>query len=193
MMGHPACAVIASVPKNPVATRIGTVKPNHLRNTATIIIDTPSAEVWDVMEQTPRHTYQILTKRPERMRKILADVAPRPLPNVWLGTSVENVDVLWLIDEIRETPAVTRFISFEPLIGSVATANLEGIHWAIVGGESGPGARPMDEKWVDEIHKRCEVYGTVFFFKQWGGKNKVKTGRTLHGRTWDEMPVSTFA
>lgn len=143
--------------------------------------------VWSVMEKASQHTFQILTKRPERM----AELAPtlRTLPNVWLGTSVENADYLSRIDALRNVPASVRFVSFEPLIGSVRQANLRKIHWAIVGGESGPRARFMDALWVDEIHDACRAHGTAFFFKQWGGKNKKRTGRTLHGQTWDEFPA----
>jgi protein gp37 len=143
--------------------------------------------VWRVMEETPRHTYQILTKRPDRMKEIVP--ALRKLPNVWLGTSVEDGRVLHRIDEMRQVPAAIRFISFEPLIGSVSGADLRGVHWAIVGGESGPHARPMDPAWVDEIERMCRVAGAAFFFKQWGGRNKKVTGRLLNGRTYDEMPV----
>lgn len=145
------------------------------------------ADVWKVMEETPRHTYQILTKRPDRMMEIVPGL-PK-LPNVWLGTSVENSQVLYRIDELRRIPAVVRFISFEPLIGSVAGASLTDIHWAIVGGESGPKARHMEPAWVDEIERMCRGAGTAFFFKQWGGKNKKATGRILNGRTYDEMPI----
>lgn len=144
------------------------------------------AKVWRVMADTPRHTYQILTKRPERMAK----VAPRlsVLPNVWLGASVEDDRVLWRLDELRRVPASVRFVSFEPLLGSVVGAELFDIHWAIVGGESGPKARPMELVWVDEIHDACQRAGTAFFFKQWGGWNKKATGRTYRERTWDDMP-----
>lgn len=144
--------------------------------------------VWRVMEETPQHTYQILTKRPERMRQVLADLAVPVLPNVWLGTSVEGPAVLDRIDELRRVPAIVRFISFEPLIGSVAGANLSGIHWAIVGGESGPKARHMEPLWVEEIEGLCRHADTAFFFKQWGGRNKKAAGRTFKGRTFDEMP-----
>ncbi|UUP19474.1 DUF5131 family protein [Nitratireductor thuwali] len=146
------------------------------------------ADVWKVMEATPRHTYQILTKRPDRMVEIVPDL-PK-LPNVWLGTSVEDSRVLHRIDELRNVPAIIRFISFEPLIGSVAGADLTDIHWAIVGGESGPQARYMDPSWVDEIERTCRRTGTSFFFKQWGGKNKKAAGRLLNGRTYDEMPAA---
>lgn len=144
------------------------------------------AAVWKVMAETPRHTYQILTKRPDRMVEIVPDLPT--LPNVWLGTSVEDGRVLYRIDELRQVPAAIRFISFEPLIGSVAGASLKGIHWAIVGGESGPKARPMDPAWVEEVERMCRAAGTAFFFKQWGGRNKKATGRMLNGRTYDEMP-----
>lgn len=145
------------------------------------------AKVWNVMGQTPRHTYQILTKRPERMRSVVADL-PK-LMNVWLGTSVESSEYLFRIDELRKVPAAIRFISFEPLIGPVPDADLSKIQWAIVGGESGPNARPMEEQWVDEIRDLCRDSDTTFFFKQWGGKNKKLTGRTYRGRTWDDLPT----
>ena len=144
--------------------------------------------VWSVMERTQRHTYQILTKRPERMREVLAALEAPVLPNVWLGTSVEDSAVLDRLDDLRQVPAAVRFVSFEPLIGSVADADLSDIHWAIVGGESGPRSRPMQEDWVDEIRLRCLLSGTTFFFKQWGGKNKKAAGRTYKGRTWDNLP-----
>lgn len=144
------------------------------------------AQVWQTMADTPQHTYQILTKRPDRMAEVTS--ALPVLPNVWLGTSVEDAAVIDRIDHLRATSAQVRFISFEPLIGSVGSADLSGIHWAIVGGESGPRARPMLEEWVDEIYDRCEDAGTAFFFKQWGGKNKKAAGRLLRGRTYDDMP-----
>jgi len=144
------------------------------------------AAVWQVMADTPRHTYQILTKRPDRMIEIVPALSK--LPNVWLGTSVEDDRVLHRIGELRRVPAVVRFISFEPLIGSVGTADLTDIHWAIVGGESGPSARHMDPIWVEEIKAICRRTGVAFFFKQWGGRNKKATGRELNGRTYDEMP-----
>lgn len=146
------------------------------------------AQVWQVMADTPRHTYQILTKRPDRMIEIVPGL-PR-LPNVWLGISVEDARVLHRIEELRQVPATVRFVSFEPLIGSVAAADLAEIHWAIVGGESGPKARYMDPSWVQEIEVMCRRAGTAFFFKQWGGRNKKVTGRLLNGRFYDEMPAS---
>jgi protein gp37 len=145
-------------------------------------------KVWRSMEETPRHTYQILTKRPERMAEVLAGKQFKVLPNVWLGTSVEDSRVLDRLDDLRRVPAAVRFVSFEPLIGSVAAGDLSDIHWAIVGGESGPRSRYMDPEWVHEIEAMCRSSGAAFFFKQWGGKNKKATGRKLHGRTFDEMP-----
>lgn len=150
-------------------------------------------KVWTVMGQTPQHTYQVLTKRPERMREVLRKPEFKVLPNVWIGTSVEDDAVLGRIDDLRATPAAIRFISFEPLIGSVADADLTDINWAIVGGESGPRARPMAEEWVFEIEELCRESGAAFFFKQWGGRNKKAAGRLLNGRTYDEMPVQTFS
>ena len=146
------------------------------------------AEVWSVMESTPHHTYQILTKRPERMAEITAKL--KKLKNVWLGTSVESDDHLDRIDALRNVNAAIRFISFEPLLASVAAADLTGIQWAIVGGESGPRSRPMLEEWVDEIEAACREAGTAFFFKQWGGVRKKATGRTYRDQTFDEMPVA---
>ncbi len=146
------------------------------------------ADVWKVMAATPRHTYQILTKRPDRMVEVVPAL-PR-LSNVWLGTSVEDSRVLNRVDELRQVPAAVRFISFEPLIGSVAGADLTGIHWGIVGGESGPQSRYMDPAWVGEIELMCRRAGTAFFFKQWGGKNKKANGRLINGRTYDEMPAA---
>lgn len=145
-------------------------------------------KVWSVMASTPQHTYQILTKRPERMAEVLSSGEFPVLGNVWLGTSVEDGAVIARLDHLRATPAAIRFVSFEPLIGSVAGAVLDGVDWAIVGGESGPRSRPMAEAWVDEIYDLCDAAGTAFFFKQWGGKNKKAAGRTYRYRTWDALP-----
>jgi protein gp37 len=156
-------------------------------------VDVPAdyiRRVWATMEATPRHTYQILTKRPERMAEVLSRGDFPVLQNVWLGTSVEDYPVTGRLDDLRRVPASIRFVSFEPLIGSVAGADLTDVHWAIVGGESGPNARDMDPVWVDEIEAACRRYGAAFFFKQWGGRNKKATGRELRGRTYDEMPLA---
>ncbi len=145
------------------------------------------AKIWEIMQQTPQHTYQVLTKRPDRMEKICRDIPT--LRNVWLGTSVENSDYLWRLDALRRVNAQIRFVSFEPLLGPIVGANLLDIDWAIVGGESGPSARTMDIRWVRELLDVCRRDGTAFFFKQWGGTNKKRSGRELDGRTWDEYPV----
>jgi protein gp37 len=146
-------------------------------------------QVWEVMKDTPHHDYQLLTKRPERMRELLSKPGFDILPNAWLGTSVESAEVAYRIEELRHTRAAVRFVSFEPLIGPVGEANLDGIAWAIVGGESGPAARPMAEEWVWQIERLCRRHDTAFFFKQWGGVNKKATGRLLGGQTYDEMPA----
>lgn len=151
------------------------------------------AKVWKVMAECERHIFQILTKRPERMAEVLAGRDFQVLPNVWLGTSVENNAVVERIDDLRKVPAAIRFVSLEPLIGSVSDADLTDIHWAIVGGESGPKARPMDPEWVDDIKDLCDRAGSAFFFKQWGGVNKKQTGRVYRGRTWDQFPEAMRA
>lgn len=146
------------------------------------------AKVWAVMAAVPQHTFQILTKRPDRMLGLLRQPPFEILSNVWLGTSVENAAVLSRVDMLRQVPAAVRFISFEPLIGSVGRPDLAGIDWAIVGGESGPHARPMERPWVDEILSACQEQRVAFFFKQWGGRNKKAAGRTYRGQTWNEFP-----
>jgi len=152
-------------------------------------------KVWRVMRDTPQHNYQILTKRPERLPEMVPTLTGDILPNVWLGISIENAEAAHRIQYLRETPAAIRFVSFEPLIGSVGAIDLAGIDWAIVGGESGKSARPIREEWIDEIHAQCLATRTAFFFKQWGtwGKDnkrrsKKANGREYRGRTWDEMP-----
>lgn len=142
--------------------------------------------VWDVMRASTQHTFQILTKRPERMARFTAD---HPAPsNVWLGTSVEDVRVLSRVDRLRECHAGTRFLSCEPLIGPLTGLELGGIHWVIVGGESGPQHRPMDPGWVQDIRTKCGQANVPFFFKQWGGPTPKAGGRELDGRNWNELP-----
>ena len=138
------------------------------------------------MQETPQHTYQVLTKRAER----LAELARRlEWPeNVWMGVSIKSSEFKGRIDLLRETPAVTKFLSLEPLLGPLDDLDLRGIDWAIAGGESGPGARPMESEWVRSIRDQCRSAGVAFHFKQWGGVNKKAAGRTLDGRTWDELP-----
>ena len=146
-------------------------------------------QVWDVMAQCPQHHFQVLTKRPDRMADLFRNGVITTLNNVWIGTSVESAELVGRISELLAIPSMTRFISFEPLIGSVGNIDLSGIHWAIVGGESGPRSRPMKYEWVEEIRLLCERDDVAFFFKQWGGKNKKLSGRELHGRTYDDYPV----
>lgn len=142
--------------------------------------------VFDVMCRANWHRYQILTKRPERL---LAMDSQLPwAPHIWMGTSVELQKYQFRIDLLRQTSAHIKFLSLEPLLGPLPDLNLEGIHWVIVGGESGPHARPVDPRWITDIHVQCQAAEVPFFFKQWGGVNKKKTGRELDGRTWNEMP-----
>ncbi len=150
-------------------------------------------KVWNVMERADQHTYQILTKRPGRMLDVLSRKDFKTLPHVWLGASIENADYLSRLEDLRHTPSAVRFISFEPLLGPLGDIDLEGIDWAIIGGESGPGARPMEKKWVEELRVSCEIQEVAFFFKQWGGRNKKAAGRTLNGRTWDDYPDVQYA
>ena len=138
------------------------------------------------MKACPQHTFQILTKRSERLREIGKQL-PWP-PNAWMGVSVEDARVIGRITDLAAVPAQVRFLSCEPLIGPLENLPLKGIHWVIVGGESGPGARPMRPEWVESIHRQCRKKDVPFFFKQWGGVRKDVTGRMLHGRTYDEMP-----
>jgi len=144
--------------------------------------------VWNVMAEAHWHVFQVLTKRPDNMLRIVTENNLPALPNVWLGTSVESGKYKQRISLLRRVPARIRFISFEPLIGAIGRADLSGIHWAIVGGESGPRARPMKPEWIAEIKAQCRAQKVAFFFKQWGGVNKKNTGRVYKGRTWDEFP-----
>lgn len=142
--------------------------------------------VFDVMNRADWHTYQILTKRSGRLRE--ADVHIPWSPHIWMGVSVETEQYQKRIDDLRATGAHLKFVSFEPLLGPIPSLDLHGIDWVIVGGESGPRARPMNPAWVTEIRDQCLESCIPFFFKQWGGVNKKKTGRLLGGRTWDEIP-----
>lgn len=144
--------------------------------------------VFDVMNRAGWHEYQVLTKRSERLAQLAPDLPWRP--NIWMGVSVESARYSYRIDHLREVPAQVRFLSLEPLLGPLLDLNLEGIHWVIVGGESGPGARPMNSGWVENIRDECQRAEVPFFFKQWGGVNKKRTGRLLHGRSHDHLPQS---
>lgn len=143
--------------------------------------------VFDVMRRASQHQFQVLTKRSERMAKIAVKLA---IPtNVWMGVSVENGDYTWRVRDLVRVAAAVRFLSVEPLLGPIDDLPLKGIHWVIVGGESGPRARPMSPAWVRSIREQCARARVPFFFKQWGGVRKHVTGRLLDGRSWDEMPV----
>ncbi len=143
-------------------------------------------QVFDVMNRAHWHRFQVLTKRSERLAELSSYL--NWSPNIWMGVSVESQKYVHRIDDLRMTGATIKFLSLEPLLGSLKNLNLDGIDWAIVGGESGYGARPILEEWVTEIRHQCRNQNVAFFFKQWGGTNKKKTGRLLEGRTWDEMP-----
>ena len=146
-------------------------------------------QVFAVMESVPRHTFQVLTKRSSRLRQVASQL---PWPsNVWMGVSVENEQVLARVHDLTTVPAAVRFLSCEPLIGPLHALPLSGIQWVIVGGESGPGARPMDRDWVEDILRQCRAADVAFFFKQWGGVRKSRFGRLLHDQTYDEYPAST--
>jgi protein gp37 len=144
--------------------------------------------VWDAMLKADQHIFQILTKRPENMLRIVSENGLAVRQNIWLGTSVESAEYKRRIDYLRQVPAGVRFVSFEPLVAGIGRVNLTGIHWAIVGGESGPRARPMKEAWVDTLEGECRRQNVAFFFKQWGGVNKKVAGRKYRGKTWDEYP-----
>lgn len=142
--------------------------------------------VFNTMERASWHTFQILTKRSERLAELAPDLNwPQ---NVWMGVSIENEEYQWRADHLRKVPAAVRFLSLEPLLGPISDLNLSGIHWVIVGGESGPGARPIEAEWVRDIRKTCRRDRVPFFFKQWGGVQKKKNGRVLDRKTWDGVP-----
>jgi protein gp37 len=173
--------------------------PRHWKNPRVIFVNSMSdlfhkdvplefiQRCFEVMREAAQHTFQILTKRPERAAQLQSDLPWSP--NVWMGTSVESEEYISRIDALRKIPAAVRFLSVEPLLGPIPRLPMTGIQWVIVGGESGPGARPMDVEWVRQIRDQCLRQEIPFFFKQWGGTNKKRTGRTLDGRTWDQMPV----
>ena len=144
--------------------------------------------VFETMNKAHWHVFQVLTKRSDRLLEL-----NKYLPwskNIWMGVSIENQDYTFRIDELRKTNATTKFLSIEPLLGPIKRLNLRKIDWVIVGGESGPKARPMNEEWVIDIKEKCLKQSVPFFFKQWGGVQKKKNGRELEGKTWDQMPIS---
>ena len=146
--------------------------------------------VFEAMNAASWHRYQVLTKRADRLASLSSDIPWTP--HIWMGVSVESERYVERIDLLRSTSAHVKFLSLEPLLGPLPRLNLEDINWVIVGGESGPKARPMNEAWVREIRQQCTTASVAFFFKQWGGVNKKKTGRLLDGRTWDEVPAESF-
>jgi protein gp37 len=144
-------------------------------------------QVFDVMQQASQHRFQVLTKRSERLLTLNQQL---PWPeNVWMGVTVETADYVNRIEHLRQTNAAVKFLSIEPLLGPIPNLNLDGIDWVIVGGESGPKSRPIEYEWVTEIRDQCFSVNVPFFFKQWGGVNKKKTGRLLDNKTWNQMPV----
>lgn len=143
---------------------------------------------FSTMQRASWHTFQILTKRSERLGELAPDL--NWPPNVWMGVSIETAKYLWRADHLRKVPAAVRFLSLEPLLGPLGILDLSGIHWVIVGGESGPAARPIGADWVREIREQCWAEGVPFFFKQWGGVRKKRNGRVLDRRTWDGMPLA---
>jgi protein gp37 len=145
--------------------------------------------VFDTMRNASWHRFQVLTKRANRLQELSSSLVWES--NVWMGVSVESEDFCDRIERLRQTPAKVKFLSLEPLLAPIPHLNLKGIHWVIVGGESGPGARPMKVEWVLDIREQCKRASVPFFFKQWGGVNKHRAGRLLEGRTWDEMPATT--
>ncbi len=184
---HPAALAIPSRWKKPQLIFVNSMSDLFHED----IDDAFIRKVFDVMIKTDRHVYQILTKRSER----LLELAPS-LPwaeHIWMGVTVESRAHKSRIAHLRKTPAHTKFLSLEPLLGPVPGLNLKGIDWVIVGGESGVGARPMKEEWAIDIRNQCDASGTPFFFKQWGGVNKKKAGRLLEGKLHSEMPSSLKA
>lgn len=147
--------------------------------------------VFDVMQRASWHTFQILTKRSVRLLELDSQIGWPP--NVWMGVSVENEPYSFRIDQLRQTDAQIKFLSLEPLLGPLPNLDLHDIDWVIVGGESGPGARPIEHHWVVNIRDQCQTAQVPFFFKQWGGVHKKRNGRILEGRTWDEIPPATVA
>ncbi|WP_236796257.1 DUF5131 family protein [Amycolatopsis sp. GM8] len=174
--------------------------PLHWRKPRLVFVDSMSdlfhpkvpdeflAEVLDVMRRADRHTFFVLTKRPNRMASAISRLQPHPLPNVWWGTTIESNEYVRRADRLRATPAAVRFLSLQPLLGPLPDLDVTGLDWVYVGGESGPGNRPMRADWVRPIRDHCVAARIPFLFKQWGGRTRNAGGRVLDGRTWDEIP-----
>jgi protein gp37 len=178
-------------------------EPRHWRRPRRVFVDSMSdlfhpgipdaflMRVFTVMADCQRHRFQVLTKRPARMAKVVTKLTTKlggVPPNVWLGTSVESADVMDRVGWLRASPSAVRFLSLEPLLGPLPGINLSNLHWFIVGGESGPGHRPIQPEWVRDIRDQCLAAGVAFFFKQWGGRTPKSGGRLLDGQTWNEFP-----
>jgi protein gp37 len=179
---HPHVLELPLAWKKPQTIFVNSMSDLFLQDVPTDFIK----QVFDVMQRAHWHTFQVLTKRAERLSELSQE-----LPwarNIWMGVSVENSDYAFRADLLRTTGAHVKFLSIEPLLGPLTGLNLEGIDWIIVGGESGPGARSMKEEWVIEVKEQCLRADVPFFFKQWGGFHKKKAGKTLQGRIWDQMP-----
>lgn len=173
-------------------------EPYHWKKPRTVFVnsmsdlfhkDVPTSfilDVFKVMNECPLHTFQVLTKRPERLLELNKQIDWTP--NIWMGVSVENKEVTSRITLLKKSNAKIKFLSVEPLIGALGKLHLKGIDWVIVGGESGPNSRPIEESWVDEVFEQCKDQKIAFFFKQWGGRNKKKTGRVYRGKLWNEYP-----
>lgn len=144
-------------------------------------------DVFQVMRECPRHAFQVLTKRSARLVEVSSELPWSQ--NVRAGVTVENDDYRWRIDDLRKVPAAIRFLSLEPMLGALPDLDLTGIHWVIVGGETGPGARYMQPEWVEDVRDQCAKANVAFFFKQWSRVRKKERGRLLNGRTWDEKPT----
>jgi len=144
-------------------------------------------QVFDVMRRADWHRFQVLTKRSDRLSQL--DPELKWAPNIWMGVSIESDKYRWRIDDLRATRAMVKFLSLEPLLGPLQDLDLRAIDWVIVGGESGPEARPMDPAWAIDLRDQCRQAKVPFFFKQWGGKNKKRAGRILDGEIWNEMPI----
>lgn len=179
---HPQAVEIPLKWKKPQSIFVNSMSDLFHRDVPTDFI----LKIFDVMNQAVWHRYQVLTKRSGRLLEL--DNRLSWNPNIWMGVTVESAEYMHRIDDLRQTGASVKFLSLEPLLGSLPNLNLKDIDWVIVGGESGPGARVIQKSWVEEICEQCSVAGVPFFFKQWGGTNKKKNGRSLNGKIWDEMP-----
>jgi protein gp37 len=180
---HPHTLEIPKKWKKPQVIFVNSMSDLFHKNIPTEFIQ----DVFNVMVEAGQHTYQILTKRSGRLKQLSPSLPWAE--NIWMGVSVENPDYLYRIDDLRETGVKVKFLSLEPLLAPLPDIDLAGINWVIVGGESGPHARPMESEWVKEIRDQCIDAGVSFFFKQWGGTNKKKNGRILDGEIWSQMPT----